>query len=105
LPFEGTKRSFILKSYPPSPLIGLGVFGVINILMRLAPIGAFGAMAFTIGRYGVASLGPLVRLIATFYVTCIFFVWIVLGGWWAWWSPPAIHLTLTVPTTLQNQLG
>src|ERR1700730_9652797 len=56
------------------------VFGVINILMRLAPIGAFGAMAFTIGRYGLASLGPLVRLIATFYVTCILFVLIVLGG-------------------------
>jgi len=56
------------------------VFGVINILMRLAPIGAFGAMAFTIGRYGVASLGPLVRLIATFYVTCILFVLIVLGA-------------------------
>ncbi len=56
------------------------VFGVINILMRLAPIGAFGAMAFTIGRYGVASLGPLIRLIATFYVTCILFVLIVLGA-------------------------
>jgi aerobic C4-dicarboxylate transport protein len=56
------------------------VFGVINILMRLAPIGAFGAMAFTIGKYGVASLGPLVRLIATFYVTCILFVLIVLGA-------------------------
>jgi aerobic C4-dicarboxylate transport protein len=61
------------------------VFGVINILMRLAPIGAFGAMAFTIGRYGLASLGPLVRLIATFYVTCILFVLIVLGAvaWFA----------------------
>jgi aerobic C4-dicarboxylate transport protein len=56
------------------------VFGVIDILMRLAPIGAFGAMAFTIGRYGVASLGPLIRLIATFYVTCILFVLIVLGA-------------------------
>src|ERR1700681_136574 len=56
------------------------VFGVINILMRLAPIGAFGAMAFTIGRYGLASLGPLIRLIATFYVTCILFVLIVLGA-------------------------
>jgi aerobic C4-dicarboxylate transport protein len=56
------------------------VFGVINILMRLAPIGAFGAMAFTIGRFGLASLGPLVRLIATFYVTCILFVLIVLGA-------------------------
>src|SRR5580698_3555280 len=56
------------------------VFGIINILMRLAPIGAFGAMAFTIGRFGLASLGPLLRLIATFYVTCILFVLVVLGA-------------------------
>ena len=56
-----------------------GVFGVINILMRLAPIGAFGAMAFTIGTYGLASLWPLVKLIVTFYLTCILFVVIVLG--------------------------
>jgi aerobic C4-dicarboxylate transport protein len=56
------------------------VFGVINILMRLAPIGAFGAMAFTIGRFGLASLGPLAKLIATFYVTCILFVLIILGA-------------------------
>ena len=55
------------------------VFGVVNILMRLAPIGAFGAMAFTIGKYGLASLGPLIKLIATFYVTSIFFVLVVLG--------------------------
>ena len=56
------------------------VFGVINILMRLAPIGAFGAMAFTIGRYGVASLGPLAKLIATFWITCIVFVIVILGA-------------------------
>ncbi|HEV3334330.1 MAG TPA: dicarboxylate/amino acid:cation symporter [Bryobacteraceae bacterium] len=56
------------------------VFGVINILMRLAPIGAFGAMAFTIGQYGVKSLGPLVTLIATFYITSILFVLVVLGA-------------------------
>jgi aerobic C4-dicarboxylate transport protein len=56
------------------------VFGVINILMRLAPIGAFGAMAFTVGRYGVSSLGPLARLIGTFYVTCTLFVVVVLGA-------------------------
>jgi aerobic C4-dicarboxylate transport protein len=55
------------------------VFGVVNILMRFAPIGAFGAMAFTVGKYGIASLGPLVKLIGTFYVTSIFFVLIVLG--------------------------
>jgi aerobic C4-dicarboxylate transport protein len=56
-----------------------GVFGVVNILMRLAPIGAFGAMAFTIGRFGIGSLAPLAKLVATFYITCILFVVIVLG--------------------------
>jgi aerobic C4-dicarboxylate transport protein len=56
------------------------VFRVVNILMLFAPIGAFGAMAFTIGKYGLASLGPLVKLIATFWVTSILFVLIVLGA-------------------------
>jgi len=55
------------------------VFGVVNIVMRLAPIGAFGAMAFTVGRYGITALGPLLKLIATFYATCIFFVFVILG--------------------------
>ena len=61
------------------------VFSTINVIMRLAPIGAFGAMAFTIGKYGFSSLGPLVVLIATFYVTSILFVFGVLGliAWWA----------------------
>jgi aerobic C4-dicarboxylate transport protein len=68
------------------PLIDLlnalthAVFGVVNILMRLAPIGAFGAMAFTIGRYGIGSLGPLSKLIATFYLTGALFVVVVLGA-------------------------
>ena len=56
------------------------VFGVVSILMRFAPIGAFGAMAFTVGKYGLASLGPLLKLIATFYVTCFFFVLVVMGA-------------------------
>ncbi len=56
------------------------VFQVVNIVMRFAPIGAFGAMAFTVGKYGLASLGPLAKLIATFYVTCILFVLVVLGA-------------------------
>ena len=56
------------------------VFRLVNILMRFAPIGAFGAMAFTIGKYGFASLGPLAKLIVTFYLTSIFFVLVVLGG-------------------------
>src|SRR5580704_2381647 len=65
-----------------------GVFGVINIVMRFAPIGAFGAMAFTIGAYGISSLGPLIKLVVTFWVTCILFVLIVMGGiaWMAGFS-------------------
>ncbi len=55
------------------------VFGVVNMLMRFAPIGAFGAMAFTVGKYGIASLGPLAKLVGTFYLTSIFFVLVVLG--------------------------
>jgi aerobic C4-dicarboxylate transport protein len=55
------------------------VFTVVNMLMRLAPIGAFGAMAFTVGKYGLASLGPLAKLIGTFYLTSTFFVLVVLG--------------------------
>jgi aerobic C4-dicarboxylate transport protein len=56
------------------------VFGVVNIVMRFAPIGVFGAMAFTIGKYGIVSIGPLARLIGAFYVTSILFVLIVLGA-------------------------
>jgi len=56
------------------------VFGVVALLMRFAPLGAFGAMAFTIGKYGLASLGPLAKLMATLYITALFFVVVVLGG-------------------------
>jgi aerobic C4-dicarboxylate transport protein len=55
------------------------VFGVVAILMRFAPIGAFGAMAFTVGKYGIGALGPLLKLIVTFYITLLLFVLIVLG--------------------------
>ena len=54
-------------------------FGVIRIIVRVAPVGAFGAMAFTVGAYGVGSLWNLAALIATFYLTSILFVLIVLG--------------------------
>jgi aerobic C4-dicarboxylate transport protein len=56
-----------------------GVFGVIAIVMRAAPVGAFGAMAYTIGRYGPSALENLVGLIALFYLTAILFVTVVLG--------------------------
>ena len=55
------------------------IFGVINVLMRFAPIGAFGAMAYTIGKFGLGSLGQLVGLIGTFYLTGAIFVFGVLG--------------------------
>jgi aerobic C4-dicarboxylate transport protein len=61
------------------------VFGAINVIMRFAPVGAFGAMAFTVGRYGIGSLGPLIKLVGLFYLTSAIFVFGVLGPI-AWWS-------------------
>lgn len=55
------------------------MFGIVGIVMRLAPIGAFGAMAFTIGKYGVGTLLSLGSLMASFYITCLIFVFLVLG--------------------------
>ncbi|GAB3454757.1 dicarboxylate/amino acid:cation symporter [Massilia terrae] len=55
------------------------IFGVVGIVMKAAPIGAFGAMAFTIGKYGVAALLPLAKLVGTFYLTSFLFVVLVLG--------------------------
>ncbi|QZX84672.1 dicarboxylate/amino acid:cation symporter [Metapseudomonas otitidis] len=56
------------------------MFNIINVIMKVAPIGAFGAMAFTIGAYGVGSLVQLGQLMACFYITCLLFVLIVLGS-------------------------
>ena len=55
------------------------LFGIVGTIMKVAPIGAFGAMAFTIGKYGVGSLVSLGALMATFYATCLFFIFVVLG--------------------------
>jgi aerobic C4-dicarboxylate transport protein len=55
------------------------LFGIVGIIMKVAPIGAFGAMAFTIGKYGVGSLLSLAKLMGTFYATCVFFILVVLG--------------------------
>lgn len=55
------------------------VFKMVSILMRAAPIGAFGAMAFTIGKYGISSIGNLLYLILTFYISSVLFILIVLG--------------------------
>lgn len=60
------------------------LFQIVGMIMRVAPVGAFGAMAFTIGKYGIGSLLPLAELMGTFYLTCLLFVLWVLGGICRW---------------------
>ena len=57
-----------------------GIFAVVAMVMKLAPLGAFGAMAFTIGKYGVGTLGSLAQLMGAFYATALIFVLLVLGA-------------------------
>lgn len=59
--------------------LSMVMFKVVAIVMKAAPVGAFGAMAFTIGKYGLASLSSLAQLVATFYITSLLFVALVLG--------------------------
>lgn len=56
------------------------LFRIVGMIMRVAPIGAFGAMAFTIGAHGVSTLAQLGKLMACFYATCLIFVLVVLGA-------------------------
>jgi len=71
---ERTKPLFALLEQ-----FSLVLFRIVGMIMRVAPIGAFGAMAFTIGKYGVSSLANLGGLMACFYATCLVFVFVVLG--------------------------
>lgn len=57
-----------------------GLFAVIHMIMKVAPLGALGAMSFTIGKYGLGSLSSLGQLMISFYITCILFIFIILGG-------------------------
>ena len=59
---------------------GAALFNVIGMIMRVAPLGAFGAMAFAIGRYGIGSLLQLGMLMLSFYVTCALFIFVVMGA-------------------------
>ncbi|MFD2053358.1 cation:dicarboxylate symporter family transporter [Mesorhizobium calcicola] len=56
------------------------IFKLVSVLMKAAPIGAFGAMAFTIGKYGIGAVINLAMLVGTFYVTSLLFVFVVLGA-------------------------
>jgi aerobic C4-dicarboxylate transport protein len=60
------------------------LFVIVDIIMKIAPIGVFGAMAFTIGKYGIASLGPLGKLLGCFYITCALFILLVIGAIAKW---------------------
>jgi aerobic C4-dicarboxylate transport protein len=71
------KRGHVVRSFIDD--VAHGIFGVIALVMKAAPIGAFGAMAYTIGRFGPQALGNLAGLIATFYVTALLFIIVVLG--------------------------
>jgi aerobic C4-dicarboxylate transport protein len=57
-----------------------GLFSIIRMIMKLAPLGALGAMAFTIGKYGLGSLASLGQLMISFYLTCLIFILVILGG-------------------------
>ena len=67
----GGKRSVVYEFVEKTSEI---LFQIVSIIMRVAPLGAFGAMAFTIGTYGVESLANLAKLMATFYATCLIFI-------------------------------
>src|SRR5205085_4240403 len=60
-------------------IVSHALFGIVGIIMRVAPLGAFGAMAFTIGKYGLGTLLSLGQLMAAFYTTCLIFIFVVLG--------------------------
>ena len=73
----GPKASPLLKGIQS---LEDGLFAIIKIIMKVSPLGALGAMAFTIGKYGLGSLAQLGQLMGSFYITCIVFIVIVLGG-------------------------
>ena len=56
------------------------LFGIVGMIMKVAPIGAFGAMAFTIGKHGIGSLAQLFALMSAFYATCLIFIFVVIGA-------------------------
>ena len=56
------------------------LFAIVGVIMKVAPLGAFGAMAFAVGKFGVATLIPLANLMVVIYASCLFFIVFVLGG-------------------------
>jgi aerobic C4-dicarboxylate transport protein len=80
-------------------------FRMMNALMKLAPLGAGGAMAFTIGRYGLDALKPLALLMGSFYLTCLLFVLLVLGSIAAYTGFSIVRFILYIKEELLTVLG
>ena len=80
-------------------------FAMMNVIMKLAPLGAGSAMAFTMGKYGIAALKPLAALMGSFYLTCILFVFIVLGSIAAATGFNIIRFILYIKDELLTVLG
>jgi len=80
-------------------------FAMMNAIMKLAPLGAGGAMAFTIGNYGIGALKPLAALMASFYLTCLLFILIVLGAIAAWCGFNIIRFIIYIRDELLTVLG
>jgi aerobic C4-dicarboxylate transport protein len=80
-------------------------FSMMNTLMITAPLGAGGAMAFTIGRYGIAALRPLAMVMGSFYLTCLLFIFIVLGSIAAWTGFSIVRFIGYIRTELLTVLG
>lgn len=81
------------------------LFAMMNIIMKLAPIGAAGAMAFTVGNYGIGALKPLAALMGSFYLTCVLFVVVVLGTIAALTGFSILRFVLYIKDELLTVLG
>ena len=81
------------------------LFAMMNIIMKLAPIGAAGAMAFTVGNYGIGALKPLAALMGSFYLTCVLFVVVVLGSIAALTGFSILRFVLYIKDELLTVLG
>jgi len=80
-------------------------FAMMNAIMKLAPLGAGGAMAFTIGNYGIGALRPLAALMASFYLTCLLFIFVVLGTIAAWCGFNIFRFIVYIRDELLTVLG
>ena len=81
------------------------LFAMMNIIMKLAPLGAAGAMAFTVGNYGIGALKPLAALMGSFYLTCVLFVVVVLGSIAALTGFSILRFVLYIKDELLTVLG